>query len=194
MVIGGVLFSYFVATRHMTRITYLNRSSSATAPLRLCRRKAMECQRTAMTTTNPVIRSRILSSGEALEGNGRRSCESEWVLRFRSAWGAYFSESVSKIQVTGSRVRGAAEVAAVFAVTHVAANSTGVRLIVLRAISSSVSRSSLVILPCISCLRLADAHRAIYQPRSFDPSGGRAVKFEKRPVTRSNRSTCRRLL
>src|ERR1700733_10960858 len=59
MVIGGVLFSYFVATRHMTRITYLNRSSSATAPLRLCRRKAMECQRTAMTTTNPVIRSRF---------------------------------------------------------------------------------------------------------------------------------------
>jgi hypothetical protein len=25
---------------------------------------------------------------------------------------------------------------------------------------------------------LADAHRAIYQPRSFDPSGGRAVKFK----------------
>jgi hypothetical protein len=90
MVIGGVLFSYFVATRHMTRITYLNRSSSATAPLRLCRRKAMECQRTAMTTTNPVIRSRFFHlaklwremADEAASASGSSASEARGVLIF----------------------------------------------------------------------------------------------------------------
>ena len=60
MVIGGVLFSYFVAdTTYDAYNLFEQVIQRATAPLRLCRRKAMECQRTAMTTTNPVIRSRF---------------------------------------------------------------------------------------------------------------------------------------
>jgi hypothetical protein len=74
----------------MTRITYLNRSSSATAPLRLCRRKAMECQRTAMTTTNPVIRSRFFHlaklwremADEAARASGSSASEARGVLIF----------------------------------------------------------------------------------------------------------------
>ena len=43
-------------SRHMTFIT--SRSSSKTEPVRLCRRKAVECQRTALTATNPNVRLR----------------------------------------------------------------------------------------------------------------------------------------
>jgi hypothetical protein len=44
----------------MTPITYLERSASQIEPIRLCRRKAIECQRTALTTTDPNIRLRYL--------------------------------------------------------------------------------------------------------------------------------------
>ena len=42
----------------MTPITYLNGSSNETEAVRLCRRKAMDCQRTALTATNPNVRLR----------------------------------------------------------------------------------------------------------------------------------------
>ena len=48
--------SLCVLLRHMTRITYLDGLSSETEPIRLCRRKAAECQRTALTTIDPNIR------------------------------------------------------------------------------------------------------------------------------------------
>jgi hypothetical protein len=41
-------------------MTYLNGSSTETASVRLCRRKALECKRTALTTTDPNIRPRFL--------------------------------------------------------------------------------------------------------------------------------------
>ena len=44
----------------MTPITYLNRSSSETEPVRLCRRKSMECRWTALAATDPAIRLRYL--------------------------------------------------------------------------------------------------------------------------------------
>ena len=44
----------------MTPITYLNRSSSETEPVRLCRRKSMECRWTALAATDPTIRLRYL--------------------------------------------------------------------------------------------------------------------------------------
>ena len=44
----------------MTPIIHFNGSSSETEPVRLCRRKAMECQRTALTTTDPKVRLRYL--------------------------------------------------------------------------------------------------------------------------------------
>ena len=46
--------------RKMTRITYLHGSPSETEPIRLCRRKAMEYQRTALTTTDPTVRRKYL--------------------------------------------------------------------------------------------------------------------------------------
>ena len=54
MVTGSVRSSF--SSWHMTLITSLNRSTSEPEPVRLCRRNARECQRTAMITTNPVIR------------------------------------------------------------------------------------------------------------------------------------------
>ena len=59
-------------------------------PLRLCRRKAMECQRTAMTTTNPVIRSRFFHlaklwremADEAARASGSSASEARGVLIF----------------------------------------------------------------------------------------------------------------
>jgi hypothetical protein len=51
--------NHLFSSRQMTLIPYLNRSSSDPEPVRLCRRKAMECQRTAMTTTNSEIRLRF---------------------------------------------------------------------------------------------------------------------------------------
>ena len=42
--------------RKMTRITYLHGSPSETVHIRLSRRKAMEYQRTALTTTDPTVR------------------------------------------------------------------------------------------------------------------------------------------
>jgi hypothetical protein len=51
--------SLCVLLRHMTRITYLDGLSSETEPIRLCRRKAAECQRTALTTIDPNIRLRF---------------------------------------------------------------------------------------------------------------------------------------
>jgi hypothetical protein len=50
--------------RKMTRITYLHGSPSETQPIRLCRRKAMEYQRTALTTTDPTIRRKYLHLAE----------------------------------------------------------------------------------------------------------------------------------
>ena len=50
--------------RKMTRITYLHGSPSETEPIRLCRRKAMEYQRTALTTTDPTIRRKYLHLAE----------------------------------------------------------------------------------------------------------------------------------
>jgi hypothetical protein len=44
----------------MTSITYLSGSSNATDAARLCRKKARDCQRTALTTADPTIRSRFL--------------------------------------------------------------------------------------------------------------------------------------
>jgi hypothetical protein len=41
-------------------MTYVNGSSSETASVRLCRKKALECKRTALTTTDPNIRLRFL--------------------------------------------------------------------------------------------------------------------------------------
>ncbi len=43
----------------MTPITYLNGSPTKTERVGLCRRKATECQRTALTTTDPNIRLRF---------------------------------------------------------------------------------------------------------------------------------------
>src|ERR1700740_1014865 len=42
----------------MPSITYLNGSSSETEAVRLCRKKARECQRVALTTTDHNIRLR----------------------------------------------------------------------------------------------------------------------------------------
>ena len=50
--------------RKMTRITYLHGSPSETEPIRLCRRKAMEYQRTALTTTDPTVRLKYLHLAE----------------------------------------------------------------------------------------------------------------------------------
>jgi len=50
--------------RKMTRITYLHGSPSETEPIRLCRRKAMEYQRTALTTTDPTVRRKCLHLAE----------------------------------------------------------------------------------------------------------------------------------
>jgi hypothetical protein len=50
--------------RKMTRITYLHGSSSEMKPVHLCRRKAMEYQRTALTTTDPGVRRRYLHLAE----------------------------------------------------------------------------------------------------------------------------------
>jgi hypothetical protein len=50
--------------RKMTRITYLHGSPSETEPIRLCRRKAMEYQRTALTTTDPTVRRKYLHLAE----------------------------------------------------------------------------------------------------------------------------------
>ena len=44
----------------MTPITYLDGSSTDNDPARLCRRKAMDCQRTALTTADPRVRLRYL--------------------------------------------------------------------------------------------------------------------------------------
>ena len=44
----------------MSSITYLNGSSSETEAVRLCRKKARECQRIALTTTDHNIRLRYL--------------------------------------------------------------------------------------------------------------------------------------
>ena len=46
--------------RKMTRITYLHGSPSETEPIRLCRRKAREYQRSALTTTDPTVRRKYL--------------------------------------------------------------------------------------------------------------------------------------
>ena len=48
----------------MTRITYLHGSPSETEPIRLCRRKAMEYQRTALTTTDATVRRKYLHLAE----------------------------------------------------------------------------------------------------------------------------------
>jgi hypothetical protein len=50
--------------RKMTRITYLHGSPSETEPIRLCRRKAMEYQRTALTTTDATVRRKYLHLAE----------------------------------------------------------------------------------------------------------------------------------
>ena len=42
----------------MTPITYLNGSYTETERVRLCRRKATDCQRTALTTIDPNLRLR----------------------------------------------------------------------------------------------------------------------------------------
>ena len=44
----------------MTPIIHSNGPSSETEPVPLCRRRAMECQSTALTTTNPKVRLRYL--------------------------------------------------------------------------------------------------------------------------------------
>jgi hypothetical protein len=59
MVTDGVLIILGLL-KQMTPITYLNGSSSETEPVRLCRRKAIDCQRSALTTTDPNIRLRFL--------------------------------------------------------------------------------------------------------------------------------------
>ena len=48
----------------MTRITYLHGSPSEMEPIRLCRRKAREYQRTALTTTDPTLRRKYLHLAE----------------------------------------------------------------------------------------------------------------------------------
>ena len=50
--------------RKMTRITYLHGSPSETEPIRLCRRKAREYQRSALTTTDPTVRRKYLHLAE----------------------------------------------------------------------------------------------------------------------------------
>jgi hypothetical protein len=44
----------------MASITYLNGSSSETEAVRLCRKKARDCQRITLTTTDHIIRLRYL--------------------------------------------------------------------------------------------------------------------------------------
>jgi hypothetical protein len=44
----------------MTPIIHFNGPSSETEPVPLCRRRPMECQRTALTTTDPKVRLRYL--------------------------------------------------------------------------------------------------------------------------------------
>ena len=50
--------------RKMTRITYLHGSPSETEPIRLCRRKAREYQRSALTTTDPTVRRKYFHLAE----------------------------------------------------------------------------------------------------------------------------------
>ena len=50
--------------KKLTRITYLHGSPSETEPIRLCRRKAMEYQRSALTTTDPTVRRKYLHLAE----------------------------------------------------------------------------------------------------------------------------------
>ena len=57
MVTGSVLIIFFIVAHDIHNL--FDRSSGETESVRLCRRKAMECQRTAMITTNPVIRIRF---------------------------------------------------------------------------------------------------------------------------------------
>ena len=75
----------------MTRITYLDGVSSEAEPIRLCRRKATECQRTALTTTDPNIRQRYLHLAKLWremaddakgQSNGSSASEGRGVLIF----------------------------------------------------------------------------------------------------------------
>jgi hypothetical protein len=68
----------------MTPMTYLNGSSKEAASDRFCRRKAKECQRTALTTTDPDVRLRFLhlaklwsEMAEEAERRMNKSCASE---------------------------------------------------------------------------------------------------------------------
>ena len=56
----NIAFSF----RKMTRITYLHGSPSETEPIRLCRRKAREYQRSALTTIDPTVRRKYLHLAE----------------------------------------------------------------------------------------------------------------------------------
>ena len=77
-------------------------------PVRLCRRKAVECQRTALTATNPNVRLRYFQSRQAVGRNGGRSgAADQWVLPIQRTGSRYLSKTVSKIAselLTASRV------------------------------------------------------------------------------------------
>jgi hypothetical protein len=65
----------------MSSITYLNGSSSETEAVRLCRKKARDCQRVALTTTDHNIRLRYLHLAKlwhemAREAERKANCSS----------------------------------------------------------------------------------------------------------------------
>ena len=63
----------------MTPIAYLDGSSTETERAQLCRRKAIECQRAALTTANPEIRlglSNLAKLWRAMAGEAARETHS----------------------------------------------------------------------------------------------------------------------
>ena len=78
----------------LTPLTYLNRSCPETERVRLCRRKATDCQRTVLTTIDPDLRLRYSQLAnlwrELADEAERRTNE---IYPFRSAWGCHFSGS-----------------------------------------------------------------------------------------------------
>ena len=80
-------------------ITYLNGSSNETEAVRLCRKKARDCQRVALTTTDHNIRLRYLHLAKlwhemAREAERKANCSSSSDGKL----GSYFPDAVSEAQ------------------------------------------------------------------------------------------------